>query len=103
MSALGATRLGAPARSRRAARRATTTRASIRVADWSREVPAVNLSRRDAVLSAAALVSLAAPQRAVAEPVKASFYDYTVERNGTPFSLDAFRGNVTVVMNVASE
>jgi len=32
-----------------------------------------------------------------------SLYDFTVMRNGEPFSLDQFRGKVTVVLNVASE
>lgn len=56
------------------------------------------------MLSAAALASLAAsPSAFAAEPLKASFYDYVVLRDGEPFALDAFRGGVTVVLNVASE
>ena len=55
-------------------------------------------------MSAAALASLAAaPSAIAAEPLKASFYDYVVLRDGEPFALDAFRGGVTVVLNVASE
>ena len=47
-------------------------------------------------------VLTAIPARA-AEPLKESFYDYTVQQYGKPFDLGAFRGNVTVVLNVASE
>jgi len=32
-----------------------------------------------------------------------SFYDLTVSQYDQPFALDAFRGKVTVVLNVASE
>lgn len=68
--------------------------------------------RRLALGSAAALVALPnvalAPAPAVAAvaaqpPVKSSFYDYTVEQYGKPFDLGAFKGDVTVVLNVASE
>ena len=63
------------------------------------------LSRRLALGSAAALVALpnVAPAAFAAEPLKSSFYDYTVEQYGKPFDLGAFKGDVTVVLNVASE
>ena len=37
------------------------------------------------------------------EPLKESFYDYTVSQYGKPFDLSAFKSDVTVVLNVASE
>ena len=63
------------------------------------------VSRRVALGSAAALVALPgviAPSTA-ADAVKSSFYDYTVEQYGKPFDLGAFKGDVTVILNVASE
>lgn len=105
-SALGAPRAVVAVRARRAPRRARAPRAVPRAVS-SGDAPGdaeKNLSRRDAVLSAAALASLAAaPSAFAAEPLKASFYDYVVLRDGEPFALDAFRGGVTVVLNVASE
>jgi len=107
-SALGAPSLVVPVRARRAPRRARAPLAVPRAVS-SGDAPgeAENnhfLSRRDAVMSAAALASLAAaPSAVAAEPLKASFYDYVVLRDGEPFALDAFRGGVTVVLNVASE
>ena len=70
-----------------------------------------DVSRRRLTLgSAAALVALpnlgVAPGHGsalAAEPLKSSFYDYTVEQYGKPFDLGAFKGDVTVVLNVASE
>ena len=105
MSALAATCVGAPAYQRRplAARRATTTRCAAPRVGPNDVQKGVHLSRRAGVLLPAALVTLAAPQRANSEPLKTSFYEYTVQRNGEPFALDAFKGKVTVVMNVASE
>jgi glutathione peroxidase len=63
-----------------------------------------DFSRRLALGSAAALVAVAPNVTpAAAADVKASFYDYTVEQYGKPFDLGAFKGDVTVVLNVASE
>jgi len=107
-SALGAPSLVVPVRARRAPRRARAPLAVPRAVS-SGDAPGEAeknhfLSRRDAVMSAAALASLAAaPSAVAAEPLKASFYDYVVLRDGEPFALDAFRGGVTVVLNVASE
>lgn len=105
-SALGAPRLVVPVRTHRTPRRARAPRVVPRAVS-SGDAPGEaekSLSRRDAVLSAAALASLAAaPSAVAAEPLKASFYDYVVLRDGEPFALDAFRGGVTVVLNVASE
>ena len=64
---------------------------------------AASLSRRDAVFVGTGLAALPALPALAAEPLKASFYDYTVSQYGEPFDLGAFRGNVTVVLNVASE
>ena len=58
---------------------------------------------RDAVFVGAGLAALPDLPALAAEPLKASFYDYTVSQYGEPFDLGAFRGNVTVVLNVASE
>ena len=96
-SALGAPRLVVPVRTHRTPRRARAPRVVPRAVS-SGDAPGEaekSLSRRDAVLSAAAL--------GAAEPLKESFYDYVVLRDGEPFALDAFRGGVTVVLNVASE
>lgn len=64
------------------------------------------VSRRLALGSAAALVALpgvGVGPAGAAEALKSSFYDYTVEQYGKPFDLGAFKGDVTVVLNVASE
>ena len=64
------------------------------------------MSRRLALGSGAALVGLISGRHAAwagAEPLKASFYDYTVKQYGKDFDLGAFKGDVTVVLNVASE
>ena len=107
---------GVAGRGRRHARRSAITRAqattSSKPDDDSRDAPctsASDVSRRRLTLgSAAALVVLpnvaATPGSAfAAEPLKSSFYDYTVEQYGKPFDLGAFKGDVTVVLNVASE
>ena len=66
-----------------------------------------DVTRRESILSSAALLLAlggASPQRALAaEPIKSSFYDYTVMQYGKPFALSAFANDVTVVLNVASE
>ena len=49
---------------------------------------------------AAALAAAPLTARAAGET---SLYDFTVQQYGKPFSLSAFRGKVTVVVNVASE
>lgn len=103
-SALSAPRLAVSLRIRRAPRRFNAPRAVPRAVSSGEAHGEAGLSRRDAVLSAAALASLAAaPSSVAAEPLKESFYDYVVLRDGEPFALDAFRGGVTVVLNVASE
>ena len=109
---------GVVGRGRRNARRsvitrahqATTSSSKLDDDDDSRDgAAASDVSRRRLALgSAAALVALpnlaVAPGSALAaEPLKSSFYDYTVEQYGKPFDLGAFKGDVTVVLNVASE
>jgi glutathione peroxidase len=95
-----ATRARSPrARAARGVRRHVT----LATADDAASSPAPALTRRDAVLGAAALAVLPANTARAAEPLKESFYDYTVQQYGKPFDLGAFRGNVTVVLNVASE
>ena len=110
---------GVVGRGRRNARRSVITRAHQATTsssklddddDDSRDgAAASDVSRRRLALgSAAALVALpnlaVAPGSALAaEPLKSSFYDYTVEQYGKPFDLGAFKGDVTVVLNVASE
>ena len=76
---------------------------TLATADDAASSPAPALTRRDAVLGSAALSVLTAIPARAAEPLKESFYDYTVQQYGKPFDLGAFRGNVTVVLNVASE
>ena len=62
-----------------------------------------SFSRRSVFACSDELAAFHAPSAFAAEPLKASFYDYVVLRDGEPFALDAFRGGVTVVLNVASE
>lgn len=97
-----ATRARSP-RARARAARGVRRHVTLATADDAASSPAPALTRRDAVLGAAALAVLPAIPARAAEPLKESFYDYTVQQYGKPFDLGAFRGNVTVVLNVASE
>lgn len=52
---------------------------------------------------ALSLSQLALPQIPAQAAGEKSLYDFTVTQYDKPFALDAFRGKVTVVVNVASE
>ena len=97
-----ATRARSP-RARARAARGVRRHVTLATADDAASSPAPALTRRDAVLGSAALSVLTAIPARAAEPLKEGFYDYTVQQYGKPFDLGAFRGNVTVVLNVASE
>jgi glutathione peroxidase len=107
-SVVGTKRIGvAPRRVHPAARVARVTRAACPCDDGDAPMVPTQMNsrgRREALLSAAALAAVSPAARALAaEPLKESFYDYTVSQYGKPFDLAAFKGGVTVVLNVASE
>lgn len=59
-----------------------------------------SIGRRGVLLGSAAIASgLILPGARAAE---GSAYDFTVHQYGEPVSLDRFRGQVTVVLNIAS-
>ena len=74
---------------------------TLATADDTASSPAPALTRRDAVPAPPRSLSSPPSARAAGGPERG--YDYTVQQYGKPFDLGAFRGNVTVVLNVASD
>ena len=104
-TSVGVARTKPPTGASRRGRVATVTRAACPGDDdVPVPTPVSAPGRREALLSAAALAAVSPAARAnAAEPLKESFYDYTVSQYGKPFDSSAFKGDVTVVLNVASE
>lgn len=98
-TSVGVARTKPPTGASRRGRVATVTRAACPGDDDAPvPTPVSAPGRREALLSAAALAAVSPATRAnAAEPLKESFYDYTVSQYGKPFDLSAFKGDVTEI------